>query len=119
MHKRKKWLALFPLLVLLAFGIGSFARQTNAQNDSFDRRAMLENIGNNIILPLHEAFLQQVTALQGAAHTFRDAPTEENLLVMQQAWRVTCGKRSTCSAGRLTFVYYSCIENDLLSPPNH
>lgn len=116
MLKHKKWLALLPLLVLLTLGIGSFARQTSAQNESFDRRAMLENIGNNIILPLHQAFLEQVTALQAAAHAFRDAPTEDNLLVMQQAWRDTSTlweKVNLFKLGRLTFVYHSRIENDL------
>lgn len=115
MLKRKKWLALLPLLVLLTLGIGSVARQTSAQNDTFDRRAMLENIGNNIILPLHEAFLEQVTTLQAAAHAFRDAPTEDNLLVMQQAWRDTSSlweKVNMFKLGRLTFVYHSRIEND-------
>jgi predicted lipoprotein len=110
-----KWLALLPLLVLLTLGIGSVERQTNAQTDSFDRRAMLENIGNNIILPLHEAFLEQVTALQAAAHAFRDAPSEDNLLVMQQPWRDTSflwEKVNMFKLGRLTFVYHSRIEND-------
>jgi uncharacterized protein len=113
---RKKSFAL--LLALVLFGVGGlavFTRQISAQNDAFDRRAMLENIGNNIILPLHHDFLAQVAALQSAAHSFRDAPTEENLELMQQAWRDTAYLWKQVwlfNLGRLTFVYQSRIEND-------
>lgn len=106
------------LSVLTFFGVSGlaiFIRQTSAQSQTFDRRAMLENIGNNIILPLHESFLAQVAMLQTAAHAFRDAPTLENLEVMQQAWRDTdylWKKVIMFDLGRLTFVYQSRIEND-------
>lgn len=116
MLKHKKQAVLLWFLVLFTLtGFALFTRQSSAQSASFDRRAMLENIGMNIILPLHQAFLEQVAVLQASAHAFRAAPTEENLQIMQQAWRDTSylwEKVNLFKLGRLTFVYHSRIEND-------
>ncbi|MFN8563023.1 MAG: imelysin family protein [Anaerolineae bacterium] len=99
-------------LLLSGFVIQS---QPAAQAAEFSRRAMLENIAEHIILPLHD-FLQTTDALRMAADTFQTSPTPEDLESLQDAWRATAllwYKVTLFPFGRVTFVYHSRIANDL------
>ncbi|MCB0213982.1 MAG: imelysin family protein [Anaerolineae bacterium] len=60
-----------------------------AIDDGFDRQALLANLTNNVIIPQLKNFVEQSAALEDAAHTFRDDPTEANLEAVQQAWQAT------------------------------
>lgn len=57
---------------------------------TFDRAAMLANIGNNIIIPSYQAFQVEVNALQQASDAFAAGPTAELLTALddalQSAW---------------------------------
>lgn len=55
---------------------------------NFTRRAMLEDIGYGVILPLHERFVQETAVLRDAIYAFEASPSEETLVVMQDAWKV-------------------------------
>lgn len=99
-------------------GILVTAGQQANQSVEFSRRAMLENIAFQIIVPLHEDFLQQTDDLRAATYAFQAAPTVENLERLQQAWQDTSRlwhKVTLFRLGRTTFVYHSRIAND--APP--
>lgn len=75
-------------LICLALLLGSQTSLIQAQ-DTFDRRAMLDNIVNNVILSGYETFIEQATILEEATMLFSDAPTIDNLEQVQEAWRNT------------------------------
>lgn len=55
--------------------------------DSFDRKSMLTNLGNNVIIPSFEAFYQKSDALDLAILAFAsDVKNEQKLVATQQAW---------------------------------
>jgi predicted lipoprotein len=87
---------------------------SDAQDSDFSRQAMLENIATNIILPTHQAFIDQTIAFQDAATTFESDPSLDTLEALQQSWRdssSTWQKVSLFEMGRRTFVYHSEIDN--------
>ncbi len=49
----------------------------------FDREEMLENYGNNIIIPAYEAFQESVNNLDASATAFSDVPTADNLQALR------------------------------------
>lgn len=58
------------------------------KNDvNFDRPALLENIGNNIILPSYERVNIAVNELVTAVNTFESTPNADNLKAAQNAWK--------------------------------
>lgn len=54
--------------------------------DNFDRESMLENIGQNIILPAFEDFETETADLETAVSTLINDVTATNLDAAQQAW---------------------------------
>lgn len=91
---------LIGLIYLLLAGCASSAQPEAAETQEaapptqktvigsgFDRHALLANMAENVIVPLLKDFAEQTTALEAAAHQFRDDPTEANLAAVQQAWR--------------------------------
>lgn len=58
-----------------------------SSSKAFSRQAMLNDIASNVILPLHETFVQQTESLQTAAQQFQDAPSVERLQAVQAAWK--------------------------------
>ncbi len=88
---------------------------SDAQDSDFSRQEMLDNIANNIILPIHQDFLDQTVALQEATTAFEDDPTLETLSLLQQVWHDTSSaweKVTLFEMGRRTFVYHSQIDNN-------
>ncbi len=56
-------------------------------NDSFDRKAMLQNYANNLIKPSFVELQSKVNALQTATGTFGTTVNEQNLAALQTAWK--------------------------------
>ncbi|MDY8137805.1 imelysin family protein [Aquimarina sp. 2201CG5-10] len=54
--------------------------------DNFDRKAMLENLADNIIIPAYQNFSTDVSALKTAASTFVSTTDETNLIALRTAW---------------------------------
>ncbi|MCB9436593.1 MAG: imelysin family protein [Anaerolineales bacterium] len=82
------------------------------QAESFDRRAMLENITLNVVLPYHQALAEQAAILQEAIYAFRDNPNAETLSAAQDAWVDTSVAWERCEwleFGRL-MLYHTPIE---------
>ncbi len=75
----------YPLILVLLF-FGACNSSTNSENkSSFDRPAMLENYGNNIIIPAFEGLQATMDDLQTAAQDFQSEPTVEQLEALQTA----------------------------------
>ena len=80
------------ILIMIAFGmlapLSMLALGLAAQaQDSFDRRAMLQSIVDNVILPGQLAFNDASNQLASAAQDFVSEPTATALSTLQQAWR--------------------------------
>jgi predicted lipoprotein len=64
----------------------------------FDRKAMLTDLGNELIIPNFEELQASVNALSQAADDFTQNTTEENLQSMRSAWREAVIDHQHCSA---------------------
>lgn len=74
------------LITLLLLFVGACSSNTSSDEQSnFDRAAMLENYGNNIIVPAFESLQTSVEDLQIAAEDFETERTLENLEALQEA----------------------------------
>ena len=56
------------------------------QDEGFERRAMLENIAMNVVLPLQQTFVQETQALEGVVQALSQNPSPETLQATQEAW---------------------------------
>lgn len=86
MSQRK--LTHIPLLLLLFLTACSSSTNPDETTD-FDRAAMLENYGNNIILPAFEDMQTATEDLQSAAQSFEAAPTLNQLEALQASLKET------------------------------
>jgi predicted lipoprotein len=82
----------YSSIVLAAFGlaVGILACKKEGENDpfsSYDRKAMLGNLGNNLIIPAFQSFQTESGLLKTAAETFAASPNEVNLKAVQDRWR--------------------------------
>jgi predicted lipoprotein len=74
------------IITLLLLFLGACGSSTSSdEQTNFDRAAMLENYGNNIILPAFESLQISVDDLQVAAQDFETEPTPQNLETLQEA----------------------------------
>lgn len=55
--------------------------------ETFDRKGMLQNIGNTIILPSYLHFKKASDSLVNVALLFKADPSEDNLIHLQNAWK--------------------------------
>lgn len=55
--------------------------------DNFDRKALLTNVADNIILPAYTHYGEKVAAMKGAADAFVAAPDQASLATLRAAWR--------------------------------
>ncbi len=56
------------------------------EGNGFNRKAMLENMADNIIIPSYQKFSSDMTVLKGAVSGFVTTANEENLNVLRDAW---------------------------------
>ncbi|MDZ7683318.1 MAG: imelysin family protein [Fodinibius sp.] len=57
---------------------------SSEEETNFDRMAMLENYGQNLIIPAYDSLQQLINSLNTAANTFAETPTLENLAAVQR-----------------------------------
>ncbi|MEM7539110.1 MAG: imelysin family protein [Chloroflexota bacterium] len=69
----------------------------------FDRRAMLTNIANVVILPAHERLAAESAQLQFAIEQFAAEPTAETLITAQEQWVTTAAAGSSIEPFMLRF----------------
>ncbi|WP_109300496.1 imelysin family protein [Aquimarina sp. AU474] len=81
----KRFLFLF-LTIILVSACSSSDDGGGTTGDSFDRKAMLANMADNIIIPAYQSFSNDMTALKAAASTFTITTNETNLIALRAAW---------------------------------
>ena len=75
-------------LLLLTFGLFTFGScKKEPPVEDFDRKEMLANIGNNIIVPEYAAMAENVNDLQIAANTFTVNPAQNTLEALQNEFK--------------------------------
>ncbi|MDQ3073155.1 MAG: imelysin family protein [Bacteroidota bacterium] len=79
----RKLLLLLPLLTL------GYCKDPveNDPFDTYDRQAMLQNIGQNVIIPAFRDFSQKSKSLQIACESFAANPSESGLQMAQSSWK--------------------------------
>lgn len=91
----KKFLPAFAALILLMMACHK-DKDKNTPAPSYDRKAMLENIGNNIILPSYKGFADKTDSLWVACTAFTGNPSEASLLRAQNAWKEASAQWKQC-----------------------
>lgn len=79
---RARWLpvAMAAIVAMVTVAACDSVGSSDSDNDSdFDRVALLQNYGSNIILPSYETLAADVADLNVSAEAFVDAPSEETL----------------------------------------
>ncbi len=79
-------ITLLPLVVW-AQENSSSTEAASAQDEGFERKAMLENIARNVILPSQQTFVEEARALEEVVATLDQNPTLETLQAAQEAWK--------------------------------
>ncbi|KAA1243928.1 imelysin family protein [Aquimarina sp. RZ0] len=80
---KKFWFLIVAFALIVACSSGDDA---TTSTDNFDRKAMLENISDNIIIPAYQRFSNDVAALKTAASAFTNTTDEANLIDLRTAW---------------------------------
>jgi hypothetical protein len=86
-------------------------------DDGFDRRAMLENITNQVIVPAHEAFVVTLVELETAVEAFTADPNAESLDAVQEAWLAANLSRMALLPFRIGLVDDSLLHSRLDKRP--
>lgn len=85
---RKLW---FPcclsLLVLVHFSCDPTTDNLPDSKESFDRKAMLQNWADQIIIPSYEHYHSKVTVLDQSAEQFAASPSVEKLADLRSTWK--------------------------------
>jgi predicted lipoprotein len=76
-----------PVFILILFAFLGCDKQQDKPDTNAERKALLENIGNNIILPSYQALATATSQLNQQAEQFAATPTTERLATLQQAWK--------------------------------
>ena len=79
----------------------------------FDRRALLENIAYNIMMPCHEDFLAQAEALEQAVTSLWQTPSEDTVLAAQTAWRAADTVWASCEFFTLDDLNLTILHNQI------
>lgn len=75
----------FAFLLVLVWACSKTADPSGF--DTFDRKGMLTNLGNNVIIPSFDLFYQKSTALEAAITAYAtDVKNEQKLITAQNAW---------------------------------
>lgn len=61
--------------------------ESGKKSDAFNRKDMLANWADNIIIPSYKAFQTDVKSLKSASATFTTTPNEANLTTIRKAWK--------------------------------
>jgi hypothetical protein len=77
--------------VILFLGIAALlfacsGESSSSNTDTFDRKGMLENWADNIIVPSFQNYQTKVNALATASATFTTTPSEANLESLRASW---------------------------------
>lgn len=63
-------------------------KDSDAPSDNFDRKALLTNTADNIIVPSYNHFQDVLTELETSVATFTAAPGAVNLVSLREKWKI-------------------------------
>ncbi|MFQ3597543.1 MAG: imelysin family protein [Chloroherpetonaceae bacterium] len=81
-----KFSVVFACIALAFLSFNCKDALTDNPSDTFNRRQMLENVADNIIIPSFAELQTKVNALNNAVNTFVQTPSEATLQSAQAAW---------------------------------
>jgi len=81
---RRFWILIVVLTLTVVACTSS--DDSSGTTDAFDRKVMLENIADNIIVPAYQNFETDMTAFRTAASDFTNTADEANLVALREAW---------------------------------
>ncbi|WP_027392274.1 imelysin family protein [Aquimarina latercula] len=82
----KKFGFLTVVVLVLILAACSSSDDSGETTDNFDRKAMLENVADNIVIPAYQNFSTNMAALKVATSDFVGTTDESNLVALRQAW---------------------------------
>lgn len=83
----KKAYLIFSLIVLVGMTlIGCSEDKSGPVTDNFNRKAMLENWSDNIIIPGYESYVSALEALGTETEIFTSTPSLDHLTSLREAW---------------------------------
>lgn len=88
-----------------------------AAGDGFDRRAMLENVTTQVIVPAHESFVVVLADLETAVAAFTGDPNPTTLTAVQGAWQTASLGRMALLSFRIGIIDDSLLHNRLDNRP--
>jgi len=113
--RRHVILVMIILGALAPLSLFAVSHIANAQ-DSFDRRAMLGSIVNNVLQPGQEAFTKASRNLGAAAEHFAQSPDEDSLAALRKAWRAAANAWQAIALFNMDLRLTS-IHNQVYKPP--
>ena len=96
--KKKSTMNILQSCLLAGLLVFSSCKPEGNNNVDFDRAAMLENIGINIILPNYVSLSEKMNLLQQSATDFTAAPDNAKLIALQTAFKNAYLSWQKCSA---------------------
>lgn len=83
---KKAYLILGLIAISGIMLIGCTEDEGGTATDNFNRKAMLENWADNIIVPGYESYVSSLENLNAVAETFTSSPSLDNLSSLRTAW---------------------------------
>jgi hypothetical protein len=74
------------ILILVIFASVFLACESKEKPSEFDRKPILLNLSDSLIIPSYEAVIQKVNAFEVAMLKFKASPNQAALELVQQAW---------------------------------
>jgi uncharacterized protein len=111
------WLILAITGVCMMIALSLFTLRFQAKAQSFDRKAMLENIAQ-VFFSCHQAFAKTTETLNQAAQTFVNLPSEETLELAQVAWKEAGYAWSQCEFYEIGGLEVMILHNQINKAPN-
>jgi len=96
----KKIISVWTIISCLAIGLTVISCEENdgEQEESFDRKVLLTDMAESLIIPNFETLQASVNILSSGAENFSNSPTISNLETLRNAWKQAAIDFQHCSA---------------------
>lgn len=86
--------------------------ETPSVQREFDRTELLRQLAQNVIVPVHGAFVERAAELAAAAEAFDAEPSADTLATLQEAWRAAADAWKACEifSFRETMILHNQID---------
>lgn len=88
---------IFLVVLSCVFVFSSCTDDDSTANDNFDRKAMLSNIGNQVIVPQFNQLQEDINVLLNLTQAFNTDPSESNLQKVQDQYVVCYHQWQACN----------------------